>query len=279
MSKERKKSDSRRKKDKRKGKSSRNISSDEDDQLDKIKKGSRKKKWYSSDENSSFYTSESESDQDDKKRKRKGKKKRDGRSRSGKKEYTSEEDSSSSDGSDGSLGRQGKREKSRTKDGSRENKIKGEVNDVARKEMGLDWMLRSESKRPAVSETKEILPEVPVEEVCLSIKFHFPSSVQMSSSHVNSIFMFFLKFFYEFSLYAHHNLLVSFSSYFTQDIFMIDKKGKECNEKLFCVYLDGHNSSMKDSMECKAKDISLNCTIYHSISLRIYLFKSDLGSC
>lgn len=165
VSKERKKSDIRRKKDKRKGKSSRNISSSDDDQLDKIKKGSRKKKWYSSDENSSFYTTESESDRDDKKRRRKGKKKRDGRSRSGKKEYTSEEDSSSSDGSDGSLGRQRKHQKSRTKDGSGENKIKGEATDIARKEMGLDWMLRSESKRPAVSETKEILPEeVPVEE-------------------------------------------------------------------------------------------------------------------
>ncbi|PNX92720.1 cwf19-like protein 2-like, partial [Trifolium pratense] len=188
VSKDRKKSDSRRKKDKRKGKSSRNISSDEDE-LDKIKKGSRKKKWYSSDESSSSYTTESESDRDDKKGRRKGKKKKgDGssdysgerskrktRSRSGKKEYTSEEGSSSSDGSDGSLGRQGKHRKSRTKDGSRENKIKGEATDmaanstsekdIARKEMGLDWMLRSESKRPTVSETKEILPEeVPVEE-------------------------------------------------------------------------------------------------------------------
>ncbi|KAK2458581.1 zinc finger CCCH domain-containing protein [Trifolium repens] len=166
VSKDRKKLDSRSKKDKKKGKSSRNrnISSDEDE-LVKIKKGSRKKKWYSSDENSSFYTSESESGRDDKKqRRRKGKKKK------GKKEYTSEEDSSSSDGSDG-----GKHQKSRTKDGSRENKIKGEAidmaanstseKDIARKEMGLDWMLRSDSKRPAVSETKEILPEeVPVEE-------------------------------------------------------------------------------------------------------------------
>ncbi|XP_050907428.1 uncharacterized protein LOC127120883 isoform X2 [Lathyrus oleraceus] len=111
-----------------------NISSDED-ALDEMKKGSRKKR-YSSDENSSFYTSESESDRDDKKRRRKGKKKK---------------------------GR------------SRENKIKGEAaniaanstskKDIARKEMGLDWMLRSESTRPAVSETNEILPEeAPVEE-------------------------------------------------------------------------------------------------------------------
>jgi hypothetical protein len=57
VSKDRKKLDSRSKKDKKKGKSSRNISSDEDEPY-KIKKGSR----YSSDENSSFYTSESDSD-------------------------------------------------------------------------------------------------------------------------------------------------------------------------------------------------------------------------
>jgi hypothetical protein len=194
VSKDRKKSDSRRKKDKKKGKSSRNISSDEDE-LVKIKKGSRKKKWYSSDENSSFYTSESESGRDDKKqRRRKGKKKK------GKKEYTSEEDSSSSDGSDG-----GKHQKSRTKDGSRENKIKGEATDmaanstsekdIARKEMGLDWMLRSDSKRPAVSETKEILPEeVPVEEVRICLKFHFPSDVQMSSFTCQLLYVFSLSF-------------------------------------------------------------------------------------
>lgn len=131
-----------------------NISSDED-ALDEMKKGSRKKR-YSSDENSSFYTSESESDRDDKKRRRKGKKK---------------------------------------KDRSRENKIKGEAadiaanstskKDIARKEMGLDWMLRSESTRPAVSKTNEILPEeAPVEEVRLSIKFCFPSAVYLSNSHV-----------------------------------------------------------------------------------------------
>jgi hypothetical protein len=216
VSKDRKKSDSRRKRDKKKGKRSRDISSDEDE-LDKIKKGSRKKKWYSSDENSSFYTSESDSDRDDKKqRRRRGKKKKgDGssdysgerskrktKSRSGKKEYTSEEDSSSSDGSDG-----GKHQKSRRKDGSRENKIKGEgeatdiaanstsEKDIARKEMGLDWMLRSESKRPAVSETKEILPEeVPVEEVRICLKFHFPSDVQMSSFTCQLLYVFSLSF-------------------------------------------------------------------------------------
>ncbi|KAK7290082.1 hypothetical protein RIF29_04253 [Crotalaria pallida] len=183
----RKKSHSRREKNKRKGKSSRNSSFDEE--LDRIKKGSRKKKWYSSDENSSFYTSESESEQGDKKRKRKGKKKRhDGssddsgersrkrsKSRSGKKEYTSEEGSSSSDSSDSFSDQHGKHQKSNRKDRSKKNKIKGESTNVSvdaigekeivRKEMGLEWMLRSESKRTAVSETVETLPEeVPVEE-------------------------------------------------------------------------------------------------------------------
>ncbi|RDX63717.1 CWF19-like protein 2, partial [Mucuna pruriens] len=190
ISKERKKSD-RREKKKRKGKSSR-YSSDDDEGLDKIKKGSRKKKWYSSDENSSFYTTESESDNDEKKRRRKVKKKRDdgslrdsgerskarSQSGSGKKEYTSEEEEYSSYSSDGSgsfSGRQGKRRKSDGKDGSKRNKIKGEAAssmvdstsemEIARKEMGLDWMLRSESKRPAASETEEKLSEeVPIEE-------------------------------------------------------------------------------------------------------------------
>ncbi|KAG4984459.1 hypothetical protein JHK87_029208 [Glycine soja] len=191
VSKERKKSDRRREKSKRKGRSSRD-SSDDDDGLEKIKKGSRKKKWYSSDEDSSIYTTESESEKGEKKRRMRAKKKRgDGlsrdsgerskgrsRSRSGKKEYTSEdeEDSSySSDGSDTILGRQGKRQKLDRKDESKRNKIKGEATcgtvdstsemEIARKEMGLDWMLRSESKKPVVTETEETLSEeVPVEE-------------------------------------------------------------------------------------------------------------------
>ncbi|XP_058769478.1 uncharacterized protein LOC131643305 [Vicia villosa] len=182
---ERKKSGSRRKEDK----SPRNSSSDEEE-FDRIK-GSRKKKWYSSDESSSSYTSESESDRDDKKRRRKGKKKKDKSSRNmnissdedeldeikkgsrKKKRYSSDEytSESESDRDDKKRRRKGKKKKGR----SRENKIKGEATDIAgnstskkdiaRKEMGLDWMLRSESKRPAVSETNEMLPEeAPVEE-------------------------------------------------------------------------------------------------------------------
>ncbi|KAG5074890.1 hypothetical protein JHK84_056121 [Glycine max] len=190
VSKERKKSDRRREKNKRKRRSSRDSSDDDDDDddgLEKIKKGSRKKKWYSSDEDSLIYTTESESEKDEKKRRRRAKKKRDdgssrdsgerskgrSRSRSGKKEYTSEdeEDSYSSDGSDSFSGLKGKHQKSDRKDGSKRNKIKGgTVNstsemEIARKEMGLDWMLRSESKKPVDTESEEKLSEeVPVEE-------------------------------------------------------------------------------------------------------------------
>ncbi|KAK7280354.1 hypothetical protein RJT34_25417 [Clitoria ternatea] len=190
--KERKKSNSREKKNKRKGKSHRN-SSDDDDKLDKIKKGSRKKKWYSSDENSSFYSTGSESEQDEKKRRKARKKRDDGSShdsgerskaksrlKSNKKEYTSEDEGDSSFSSDYSSdsfsGRQGKRQKLDRKDRCKRNKIKGEdasmaidstsEMEIARKELGLDWMLRSESKRPTVSEIGEkLLEEVPVEEL------------------------------------------------------------------------------------------------------------------
>ncbi|XP_027367244.1 CWF19-like protein 2 isoform X2 [Abrus precatorius] len=72
-------------------------------------------------------------------------------------------------------GRRGKQQKSDRKDGSKRNKIKGKATsvegdsmserEIARKDMGLDWMLRAESMRPAISETKkELSEEVPVEE-------------------------------------------------------------------------------------------------------------------
>ncbi|KAL1342900.1 uncharacterized protein [Arachis hypogaea] len=179
------KSDIRRRKNKGKGKSSRNSSSD-DEELEKIKKGSRKK-WYSSDESSS---SEYESNQDEKKNTKKAKKKRDdgssddsckrskrrSRSRSGKKRYSSEEcSSSSSDVSKDFKDRMGRHQKTNRKHGSKKSKVKGEAaniaadsiseNEISRKEMGLDWMLRPESKGPTVSDTVEKLPEEdPVEE-------------------------------------------------------------------------------------------------------------------
>ncbi|KAK4263903.1 hypothetical protein QN277_029257 [Acacia crassicarpa] len=151
--KERKNSDSRKEKSSSKRKSSKYGSSD-DESLEKIKRGSRKKKWYSSEEESSSDTSESESSHDRKKRKKRTRKrtddnwsddfresrKRRSRSRKGKKEYTSEEGSSSSDGS----------EKDRIKGGGI-NIASNSVSEkeIARKEMGLEWMLRGENKRPA----------------------------------------------------------------------------------------------------------------------------------
>ncbi|KAF7827697.1 CWF19-like protein 2 isoform X1 [Senna tora] len=144
--KERKKSDTRKKKSKRKGKSSRYESSD-DEGLEKIKRGSRKGKWYSSEENSSFSSTESESSQDKKKRKKRAPKKSD--------------DNSSDDS--------GERSKRRSRSRSGRNKIKTDIavssvreKEVARKEMGLEWMLRSENKRP--EETTEELPEEPLVE-------------------------------------------------------------------------------------------------------------------
>lgn len=54
-----------------------------------------------------------------------------------------------------------------------------------RKEMGMDLMLRFKSKKPAVSDTNEILiDEALFEEVCLSIKFTFPLVVHLSNAHV-----------------------------------------------------------------------------------------------
>ncbi|XP_058755027.1 uncharacterized protein LOC131628175 isoform X2 [Vicia villosa] len=109
---------------------------------------------------SEFYSSnESESDRDyNTKRKRIVKKR---------KEYISEDDSNLSDVTVCSLGRRTKRQKSTTKS------IKAEPTriaanstsdkDIIRKEMGLDWMLKT--KMPAVFETTEKLSaEVQVEE-------------------------------------------------------------------------------------------------------------------
>ncbi|XLU48991.1 hypothetical protein S245_043805, partial [Arachis hypogaea] len=70
----------------------------------------------------------------------------------------------------------GRHQKTNRKYGSKKSKVKGEAaniaadsineNEISRKEMGLDWMLRPESKGPTVSVIVEKLPEEdPVEEV------------------------------------------------------------------------------------------------------------------
>ncbi|XP_062108162.1 uncharacterized protein LOC133819037 isoform X1 [Humulus lupulus] len=144
LKKERKKS-SRKEKHRRKKRSSRYSSSDED--LEKVKKTSRKKKWYSSDEHSpSLYSSESSSEDDKRGRSR----------RKGKKSY---DDSSGDEATEKS-----KRKSRSSKEGSKEHRRKADKKgsqrdiaeqdmsddsrgaDIARKEIGLEWMLRPEEK-------------------------------------------------------------------------------------------------------------------------------------
>ncbi|KAJ7943029.1 CWF19-like protein 2 [Quillaja saponaria] len=165
--KRRKKSSSKKEKHKRKNKSSR-YSSSEGEELQRIKKGSRKKKWYSSEEHSSSYSSESESDseRDEKKHRRRAQKRSDGsrsgddaghgerskkRSRSGTKEASSEDYSDvSRDGMSGARGTHSLSEK-----------------ESARKEMGLEWMLRPGDKtdrRPAIA-VEKLPEEAPTEEI------------------------------------------------------------------------------------------------------------------
>ncbi|GAV71200.1 CwfJ_C_2 domain-containing protein/CwfJ_C_1 domain-containing protein [Cephalotus follicularis] len=156
--------------------------SSSDDDLDRIRKDSRRnKKWYSSEENSSSYSSESEdsSDRDEKKdqSKKKNKRRNDDSSEEGNSDKTknkskkgrklySREQYSSFDSED-------KHRKGSTSDGKKRSKEKrGEKGilgnnisesrgsdplkekESARKEMGLDWMLRpadKTDKRPIVT--------------------------------------------------------------------------------------------------------------------------------
>lgn len=210
--KERQRSNTRKKKSKGKGKSSRYSSSD-DEGLEKIKKGSKKGKWYSSDENSSLST-ESEFSQDTKKGKKKAKKKSDdycsddsrerskrrSRSKSVRKEYESEEGfSSASDDSDSLFGGQARPKKSMRKDVDEKKKIKGEraniavnsvsENEIARKEMGLDWMLRTENKRPA-EEMEKLPEEALVEEVCMTKKKNICIYCQISNTDFSNQILF-----------------------------------------------------------------------------------------
>ncbi|RYR05379.1 hypothetical protein Ahy_B06g085243 [Arachis hypogaea] len=92
----------------------------------------------------------------------------------------------------------GRHQKTNRKHGSKKSKVKGEAanivadsiseNEISRKEMGLDWMLRPESKGPTVLDTVEKLPEEdPVEEV-VGIEGHNPSGhCLVASKLVDSI--------------------------------------------------------------------------------------------
>ncbi|GFZ12098.1 CwfJ-like family protein [Actinidia rufa] len=185
-----------------KKKSSRYGSSDEDD-LERIAKGSRKKKkWYSSDEHSSYSTeneSQSCSDKDEKKgwnRKREKKRYDDGsedeaRDRSKKKlrnrrnNYSSEDHSlsnSEDEDKDGYNGRKDKHRKGSKRYGRKKRSERGgeielmgddltddgsgshpldNSNNIVRKEMGLEWMLRPKDSLERKPATTSDQPEEP----------------------------------------------------------------------------------------------------------------------
>ncbi|XP_008391166.3 uncharacterized protein [Malus domestica] len=192
----------------RKEKKSSQYGSSDGEELDKIKKGS-KNKWYSSDEysTSSSYSSgvESEGSSDRGRRKsqsrKKGKRSNEGisedkvsysskkRSKNGRKEYASEDHSSSaSDGkdSDSCSDRKERRKKGSKKDRKKKSKRMSrgvmedeEISDgdrgagrlkdgeIARKEFGLEWMLRPEGKadRTPTVTVKEQPKETPSDEI------------------------------------------------------------------------------------------------------------------
>ena len=95
------------------------------------------------------------------------------------KDYSSSASDGSVSYSDGKLkskgvGKKDVRKKNKMKRGSTNIVLDTESEkEIARKEMGLEWMLRSEGKRPV--EIVEKLPEeAPIEEVCLQIFYICP---------------------------------------------------------------------------------------------------------
>lgn len=143
--------------------------SSSDDASEKIDKGSkRKKKWYSSEEKSSSNSSENESedssDPEEKKRRNKRKDKRsksnverDNKSkkgsRRGKKRYSSDDDYSSSSEDEG--------QKNGKEKGNSNPSSSLKENEIVRKEMGLDWMLRPANK---AEKAPEVIIENQIEE-------------------------------------------------------------------------------------------------------------------
>ncbi|XP_023748903.1 uncharacterized protein LOC111897182 [Lactuca sativa] len=129
-----------------------NQSSSSDDGSQRIKKKS-KKKWYSSEEDSSSYSdaSESGSDQDTRshrKRKKEKKHKKGKSKKSRRKEYSSDNDNAKEDKAV---------EKSHKND-----------ENIIRKEMGMEWMLRPKDnmeQKPASVSTSDLLEEPPAKEI------------------------------------------------------------------------------------------------------------------
>ncbi|XP_004288447.1 PREDICTED: CWF19-like protein 2 [Fragaria vesca subsp. vesca] len=158
------------------------YSSSDGEELERIKKGS-KKKWYSSDEYlSSSYSSENESegssDRDRKKRHTKKKK----RSSSSRTEYGSEDLSSASDSYSDRKDKHKKRSRKEGKKKSGDRSQRGmkdeeyseggrgtttvKDGEIVRKKIGLEWMLRPEGKERTPAITVEDQPkEIPVEEI------------------------------------------------------------------------------------------------------------------
>lgn len=150
--------DSRRRETKRKGKDrskkrrSRYNSSDEDD-LEKIKKKSRKKKWYSSEEDSESSSesgSESNSGSDQKSRKNKKREKKSHRNRS----------------SDKAKEKSREKKSKRTDNSPDDEEGSNSKNNIVRKELGLDWMLRPKDnvEKKTVTPT-DLLMEPQAEEI------------------------------------------------------------------------------------------------------------------
>uniref|UniRef100_A0A6N2MSN5 Cwf19-like C-terminal domain-containing protein n=1 Tax=Salix viminalis TaxID=40686 RepID=A0A6N2MSN5_SALVM len=168
----RKESGSRKEKNKERKKKKSRHDNNSDDDLERIKKRSKKsKKWYSSDEHSSEESSDSESGSDGKSSSKRRKKKRESRKRFSSDEYSS----SSSEGEAPKGSAKGGRKKSKGKQGkigddfSDDGRESHSINkiDIARKEMGLDWMLRPAKdveRRPTVSVDHDP-EEPPAEEI------------------------------------------------------------------------------------------------------------------
>ncbi|KAJ8633600.1 hypothetical protein MRB53_026936 [Persea americana] len=168
--KERKKSRSRKGKDRTRSKRVHYDSSD-DEGIDKLKKRSNNKKWYSSDA-SSPSLSESESDEVREKLKEKVKRRR---------KHKSDEDFLSSDGGSpsGKEDQRGGRKHKRSSHSRKQSGIKALdekdssdddrdsiLHDVARKEMGLEWMLKPANQAERIPKHADDTPEdLQVEEV------------------------------------------------------------------------------------------------------------------
>ncbi|KVH99410.1 hypothetical protein Ccrd_022359, partial [Cynara cardunculus var. scolymus] len=153
-----------------------------DDGSQRIKKRSRKK-WYSSEENSSSYSdaSESGSEQDTRiRRKSKGEKKRHKRrlddeekgklKKSGRREYSSDDDCAKEDKVVQKDHKKRKGRLSKDSDGDMDGNCgvshSTEKENIVRKEMGLEWMLRPKDNMDQKSaSTSDLLEEAPAKEI------------------------------------------------------------------------------------------------------------------